>query len=152
MQALACAHSAAEVIWAAGPHSAMACASLLRLLAAVAAAAVLLCCGADAVSVHTVFTTECRPYFTWQSLGARAVCLCLQARRTLHSTYVREATGLWRFSLPPAPCFLELSRSAGRRVVDKRLTSLQGREVPPGWLAGFHAQLFSAPGQARRAS
>jgi len=20
--------------------------------------------------VHTVFTTECRPYFTWQSLGA----------------------------------------------------------------------------------
>jgi hypothetical protein len=25
---------------------------------------------AGAASVHTVFTTECRPYFTWQSLGA----------------------------------------------------------------------------------
>lgn len=74
MQALACAHSTAEVIWQPG-HIAMARASLLRLLAAVAAAAALLCCSADAVSVHTVFTTECRPYFTWQSLGARAVCL-----------------------------------------------------------------------------
>ena len=24
----------------------------------------------SAGSIHTVFTTECTPYFTWQSLGA----------------------------------------------------------------------------------
>ena len=95
MQALACAHSTAEVIWQPG-HTAMACASLLRLLAAVAAAAALFCCSADGVSVHTVFTTECRPYFTWQSLGARAARLCLPAtlKTRLHSIYLREATGL----------------------------------------------------------
>lgn len=31
--------------------------------------AVLFISTASASSIHTVFTTECTPYFTWQSLG-----------------------------------------------------------------------------------
>ncbi len=29
----------------------------------------IICTPVHAVSLHTVFTTECTPYFTWQSIG-----------------------------------------------------------------------------------
>lgn len=58
------------------------------MLPAVGAAVVLLAASssvaqgqAPAETLHTVFTTECTPYFNWQSLGLlyshRRCCVCL---------------------------------------------------------------------------
>ena len=153
MQALACGHSTAEVIWAAGPHIAMARASLLRLLAAVAAAAVLLCCGADAVSMHTVFTTECRPYFTWQSLGARAVCLCLQALRNLAQYLFAGGDGAVAFLIAAGTLFLGAAVKRCRAQGSGQEVDKLTREGGASWLAGRLSCLaISAPGQTRRAS